>query len=1463
MAIYHLRRWALLCLALTYGIVGTVGAETPADSVRLLSDTGEWDHLTMEVRFDRPSVGIDGSYAVIDLPGFDRGQASGFPDLPYRTYRVAVPHGAELSLEVQPGRVRSLGTLRPRPVPYWDRVEEIPADRIPEQPPKRLERRARYEEEPAGYAPGRPSPIWAWLGERGEFRDQAYVVVHVAPVRYRAAAGQVDWVDQLTLNLRFDGVVPRTRQPTDAATGFEALYRNMFVNYAQGIPFRRPQQGVASQAKAPRPAFGAETTSGGDIGPAPGPADAARGGVGPRYRITVRERGLFSIDFASLNAAGFAAAPISTWRLSHLGTSIGFVVDGDGDDSFESGETLLFYGRAYDYEARTRLHRSFQLDPQSIYEMNDFTDENVYFLTVEVSAQAGIASTDATPTNTRIPPTDFESVARAEVDEWFLPNDDADPWYWSPTLSTTGTALREDSLALPGVLPFASAQVRVGLQGRSGEAAVDPDHTTQVSLLGQGGAVLQTDQLNFDDFTYVTHDFGWTWPGSGAGLDGNTTVRMEVLPVAGVTRNDAILDFIEVAYRRSFDAVNDQLLVRWPDADAEFIVDGFSDSNIRVFEVTQAADMPAKPTLLTGGSVSGAGPYSIRFRVDQDGSGDDREFLVVSSAGATMLAGADFEADAVSDLRNTAKQADYIVLGLPSTLDVAPGSVADQWIAYRESPAGGNLNVEVVWLEDVVDEFADGLWGPDAITEFFRFVMSTEPGEGWASPKPRFALLVGDASFNYKDREAAGNYLPSRTLLWFQPELGYYVSDTLMAAVVGNDLMPDLMLGRIPSRNATQTANVLQKILDYPSQPSGSWQSHHLFVSDRAKFTPIEDEEFEGFNDDSAARRTGNYTDVHVRYQDVFDSFAGDRDLASADANLTVVRSVNGADGIANGTSIVQYVGHGAHEVWSDDAIWDERAGSPNSGAEALFNPRYPWLLAHNCLTGAFNWCPGFCDTGTVSRNLAERWLFRVDAGAVGALAPTGLSLNLISGEFTRPMWDTLYGTEQRRAIGDLHMAGIAGLCTQATAPAFTQGCEFYTVLGDPAAGVRVPTVGPASGVQAVGANMSVQLTWNESSSGAGTVYDVYRQEQTVSQQPYVKVNGAPLEDPSFLDAGLTNAVDYRYTVVALDPVGLFASRWSNFNTGCDSGGADCVEATPLNPNPPGVPQGLAVSDPGFGDTLRVEWLSNPEVDLAPQAYTVLWGTQPGVYTESAPASSSSNTILISGLTEGETVFVSITATNTSGLTSAEASPVSDFPVFAPQGLRPPRSVTALNLDKNGNSVDLSWEAVTTDIYGKPIPEVSYELLKGQTGLFVNADLTQTIHSCTGCTAFTDTDALLAVDDLHYRVRVIGADGLPSSLGDEYPDGTTLRLNESSTPGLIRLEWDPVAATISGTASGPVSYEIYSRDSPFTRIDIEDGAAGIVLEGTSADPFLEIPDPAGDRYYSVIVVDAGGNRSPF
>lgn len=1376
----------------------------------------------------------EGGETEVAIRGFDVPlDRPGAPALPLRSWLVAVPFGADVRVEARALRTRRIEGVVPRPVPGVQRPSGDRGDRD-------FEPVAVFDRDPALYRGSRPFPeAWVRLGSTGILRDQRYAEIVVQPVRWDPVARALTVADEIDVVVRFEGG-EAAGVPASADPVFEPVYRSRLLNYGQARAFR----------KAPREEAAARSAE-----------DRSARGSGPRARLTVREDGPVRVPHAVLAPLGWDAAPISTWTLTGRGVALPFEVDGDGDDAFEPGEALLFYGQKKDDEPRSVLSYDIPTSSTDIYAAGDYWDETVYFLDANGAGSPPLETIDGAPLGAT-PPSSFPETRKLEVDDAYRPIGGGDPWYWLPTISLTfNSPSRIEALDLPGLVAAAGpVDFRVRMRGVSDDLNANPDHGVRLTARTSGGAVVATSYTEFEGRTIHETTFA-----SGGGATPTPAMTLEMRVETGPWQvNDVILDFVEATYPRAFQAVGDRLEFEWPDGAAEFLVGGLSGPDVRVFELRPAGGVGPVLVPREIANVEVQPGTTARFRIDPDPAvpdGAPRRFLVAGPTADAVLDAADAETDTVSDLRDPAKQADYLVIAHPDLLDVSVGRPFDQWRQYRESAAGGGHAVEIAWVQDVYDEFGDGTPGADAIREFLRWVMSDAPGEGWADPRPSFVLFVGDASFDYKGGLAAGNYVPTQMMFYDVVQLGYYASDTVLVSVVGDDAMPDLLAGRIPARRQVDVEVAFDKFLDYETAaPGGAWETSFLFLSDRGKYladgvTPnaAESMAFGEVNDLAIELFDGTpYGPRHYRYQfDYFDASPNPSAAANA-MRADIKAAVNGTDGVADGVSVLQFLGHGNFQVWSDDAFWDERPPVALQDSQDLGNGlRLPVMMAHNCLTGGFHSCPsGDCATQTY--NLAEQWLLRPSGGASATFSPTGLSFNFISENVSQAIWTSWFGEPKERTLATPLLEAYAGLCGT---PGLVQACQFYSLLGDPALRMPFPHVDPPTALQAAAGNMSVDLDWVASAS-AGATYDVYRQQVAPTSTAYAHVGDST--GTSFLDTGLTNTATYRYKVVAVDPAG-FESRPSNFNADCDVAGPDCVEATPLNPDPPAPPTGVTVEDPGIGTALRVSWAPNVETDLA--RYTLHLGPASGAYDTALPLSKGATSVVVQGLTEGVTYFMALTATNTSDKTSGFSAEVSDFPVRS-LGLRPPAFIDDLRVRDEGDDLVLEWTEVDRDAYGKPQQPVLYEILRGEAPDWSNDGLTVFDTCAWPCTTWTHPGEAAVASSSHYRVRAVSADGLKGALGSALPRPTELRVLRSPTvPGNVLLEWDPVIATLAGGPADVARYEIYASDQPFSRLDVEEGALAplAVVEGTS----LDLTPGAGDRYYSVLAVDVRGNRSPF
>ncbi len=1401
-------------------------------------ETREANSFTFEISLPGIEQSGEAGSAEVRVRGLDgRVRIPGAPDLPGKTVLVAIPPAVTPALLVHPRVENLLPGVVPRPVSRRtvDHVVEggpglsaratIPGEGAPEVLAR--EERVRDPHLYSTASGSYPAEI-AWLGKVGVLRDQRYVEVHLAPVRYDPALPGLRVAESFEVTVRFDGDTGQRSDPRPERH-LEDVYRSAFVNYAQGTTFR-----VSASSLPP-------------VDPSAAPSSASLVPTA-RQRIQVRQTGVVRLDHATMSSTGFASESLSTWKLTSRGVEVPLEIQDDGDGTLEPGEWVRFYGQALDDEPKTVLNTDVPNAPD-LFEARDFTDENVYFLTVEAGSRARMATRASSPTMTRTPPADFEAVAHAETDNDWRPLAGNDPWYWAPILCFSGCSpsSRTDSVALPGLsqgtLPI---RVVVRLRGSSDDGAVFPDHRTRISLLNSTNQTLATnnDDGSFDGRTIYTHDFTYA---PGGAVTNPVSVRVE--PISSGAVNRVVLDAVDLRYRRAFTALSDALTFDWIDEDAEFVVSGLSGSAPAIYEVTKLLGGTgiSDTVRLTGAAVSGAGPYAARFRMDNDPGlpdGSPRRFVVAGDAAIGAPAPADFSADTVSDLRSTSNQADLLVIAHPTVVDASPSSALSQFLAHRASQG---ISSKIAMIRDVQDEFGDGLEGPLAIRSFLQWVMSTGPGEGWASPKPAYVLLLGDGSYQYKGGEAAGNLVPTQILFKDDPSLGYYASDNLLADVDG-DQTPDLVVGRISARSMAESNLVFQKVLDYElSPPAGNWRRNALFVSDRGKGYNVEEAvDFESMNDQAESfMRRPPFTTRKLRYWSDFCGgtcpypSAANAMRAAIKAGINGTLDGGGGCGAGDGAALVQYSGHGNFDWWSDDAFFDDFL-TPRDSSFLVNGTCLPWLMVHTCLSAGFH--------TTSDHSMGEDWLKRSGGGAIAIFSPTGLNFNFIGQEVIQEVWNDVFGPRKSRSIAVPLLDSIVHLCVQG----WTEACQNYTYLGDPSLTLTLPSVAPAGPPQASPGNGRVDLSWAASST-AGVTYDLYRATSLVPPN-YAKLNASPIVGTVYADTAVVNTTTYYYYTVAVDPEG-FESRWSNFNSDCAVSGPDCVRATPSNPNPPATPTGVTAVDTERGSNIRVTWNANPEADI--RNYTVLLGATSGLYTSSFDAGRATSYGIV-GLTNGTTYYVAVTATNTSLHTSGLSGESSAIPTSV-QGIKPPSFIQTLRVNKSGSSTVLSWGAVTTDIYGKPETVANYEVYRGTTVDFIPS-LANRIGTPTAPT-FTDVNALAPPARYYYLVRAMDGDGNGGGLGFDVPAGISALTVVKGGDPTISLSWPAVTTDFSGRPTRIASYEVYASASPFTRAQIRDGIVPLLTTVTGVS--LVITPPAGAQYYSVIVVDTRQNRSPF
>jgi hypothetical protein len=329
--------------------------------------------------------------------------------------------------------------------------------------------------------------------------------------------------------------------------------------------------------------------------------------------------------------------------------------------------------------------------------------------------------------------------------------------------------------------------------------------------------------------------------------------------------------------------------------------------------------------------------------------------------------------------------------------------------------------VATVKVGDIYDEFNYGIFNPKAIRDFLSYAYYN-----WTPPAPTYVLLVGDAYQDYKDNLNTGtvNYVPSQIIE--TDLLGETPSDNWFVLLSGDDVLPDMFIGRLSGQTVSQVDAMVDKIIAYEqTPPDASWNTDVLLVADD------DESSFENMSEQLAQQLPFYYTPNKV--------YA--RDYPPGDVTSDISSFING------GTILVNYAGHGGVDMWG---LW----GGGNHifdrpDVEALNNThKLPIVTAANCLNGFFT-------GGGTQVALAESFVRLENKGAVGAWAPTGLGY---------PSGHRTLMVEFYRAIFDDDLLGLGEATTAAKVAAYGESIywaellETFVLFGDPATQLGIPT---------------------------------------------------------------------------------------------------------------------------------------------------------------------------------------------------------------------------------------------------------------------------------------------------------------------------------------------------------------------------------------------------------------------
>jgi hypothetical protein len=463
---------------------------------------------------------------------------------------------------------------------------------------------------------------------------------------------------------------------------------------------------------------------------------------------------------------------------------------------------------------------------------------------------------------------------------------------------------------------------------------VDATQAVQLTVSLQGGSDLDTPTDHRVAVSLNGHPLGnVAFTGQTVGtatfpvpvdqlVDGDNTIS---LVAQNGDADISVVVSVAMTYRHSYAADDDRLLAV-VDGGRQTSISGFRSNDVQILDVSDGQS----PLRITPLSVAGG---TATFTAPGDGP---RTILAVASSRLSHVVS--LVKNEPSSLHDAAG-ADVVIITHPSFVPaLAP------LVALRESQG---LRVMVAKTDDVYDEFSFGAKSPWALRAFLANALRT-----WQKP-PRYVLLVGDASFDERNYLGLGDFdlVPTKLVI---SSLLTTASDTWYTDF-DNDGAADLPIGRLPVRTLDDARTEIGRIVAYEGAVASS-RRRIMFVSD-----------------------ADPKLDFHADTLSLEQSMPPGLDIV--DVNSSQSGAAAARQQILGGfgdSFIVNYVGHGSVETWSNDALFGRAdLGGLPAGS------RSPIVIAMTCLNGYFH--------DVYTESLAEA-LLRAPNGAVAVWASSALT---------------------------------------------------------------------------------------------------------------------------------------------------------------------------------------------------------------------------------------------------------------------------------------------------------------------------------------------------------------------------------------------------------------------------------------------------------------------------------------
>jgi len=748
---------------------------------------------------------------------------------------------------------------------------------------------------------------------------------------------------------------------------------------------------------------------------------------GDWYRFYIEKSGVYRISRSFLQSLGFDPGKIDPRRIKIYGnggkmlplansayypddlSENAIQIIGEGDGTFNNEDYILFYGEGvenWNTESQTNL--------------NLYDSKSYYYITASGGDGKRIANTNQPSGNSTLELNTFDDYQFHEIDQTNLVR------LGRQWLGESFDINQEQEFTFN--FPNIDTTVPVKIEVNTASAAFTPT-SFAVTANGQSiGNINFSSLITSSDVKFYQEKLPPNTTFAGA-----ETIKIKLTyNNNGVPGSKGYLDYINLTAKRKLIGNGKQFKFQYNAAGSTAGIVNYTIGNAggisQIWDITD---------LYNVSKIENSNQASFSFKASL---GEIRKYIAIDAAdyftplkeSQSKIVNQNLKGTLFKNAQNAFQDIDYVIIA-PKFLV----SQAEKLAGFHRSYS--NLNVKVITLENIYQEFSSGKQDVAAIRNCIKYIYDNASS---TDKRVKYLNLFGDASYDYKDRiQNNTNIVPIyQSLKSNTTGEASFASDDFFALMDANEGIVaspfggvDIAVGRMLVSDNAQAQEMVNKVMEYHDLKSyGNWRNNIVLISDDS----------DAADDATIQFRQNNLADVIAAEKPFFnidkiflDSYV--QEAAAGGSRYPKART-DFFNAFEKGALIFNYLGHGGEDGLASERIW-EKADGQNLNNQY----KYPLFITITCEFSRFD---------DPTRPTAGEYTFWNPKGGAISMLTTIRAIGQVNGEIFNDKLNRIllsYGSNQYQPIAEsLRIAKNQN-------PSSSSNIVVY--IGDPALMLAIP----------------------------------------------------------------------------------------------------------------------------------------------------------------------------------------------------------------------------------------------------------------------------------------------------------------------------------------------------------------------------------------------------------------------